>query len=258
MPPPPPNVSRGQWLPPPRHCPPSPGKPGPQGSADQPGILPRTCSLHLLSLRRYYEADQFCVEDYCGVLGEIAAGYKQMPAALQAKMKKTPFLPAYRIATTPAAPDAPGAEAAASSSSDPDGVLAKVVEWELVCARDCYLIDNTVLQRLLHAPSAPDDLVLRQLYSAMEVPWLSQCVERQWEVRGQPSPSSRSAEVQAVLRRRHPLLTRTLKGERRGNLRPGVALGDIVVLEVPAIMQVHCPALITGKGGGTSMSSRRC
>eukprot|EP00667_Euglena_gracilis_P000631 EG_transcript_631 len=165
----------------------------------------------LRNYRRYWTAPQCDVDQYLAVLREIAVTRANLQKPLLRALAQEPCVPAYTLK---------------------DGKP----QWGLYPAKDCYLVDNANLHRLLQVPAVPNDPQVQDLCRELGAKWLSQCVEETVSVVGKERPSPQSTQLERAIHERQSLLLTDEWGRRATDARLP-SLERLRVLAVPAIRQ---------------------
>ncbi|KAF9167525.1 hypothetical protein DFQ26_004297 [Actinomortierella ambigua] len=151
------------------------------------------------------------VEKYKAVLRQIASHFhviKQNKQLLE-EMKRSPFLLGERRihdedgTSADGSTDSGNGDSAASDDSEYGQV---VIHCKLAVARDIYLIDDPVPQRLFQPLGAPMEAHLETFYEALGSTWISTQVRERYQPKGNITATNRSEGLQELIRERAPLL----------------------------------------------------
>ncbi|KAG0223448.1 hypothetical protein BGW41_005587 [Actinomortierella wolfii] len=144
------------------------------------------------------------VEKYKAVLRQIASHYhviKQNKKLLE-EMKRSPFLLGERRIH-----DEEGSSADGDLASGDDKELGQVVvHCKLATAKEIYLIDDPVPQRLFQPLGAPMESHLEAFYEALGSTWISTQVHERYQPKGNITITNRSESLEELIRERAPLL----------------------------------------------------
>eukprot|EP01135_Chromosphaera_perkinsii_P000161 Nk52_evm57s32 gene=Nk52_evmTU57s32 len=130
------------------------------------------------------------------------------------------------------------------------------ITYELVSASECYLVDDSTLQRLFNPLCAPMETVLEGMYERLGSKWLSKQIKEEYSVReyADSGLTKASVELQKLIRARGPLLL--YDGQ---NLREGLYKGASEKLKAMYVIEVnHIARKLSFKGQVVTESSSAC
>ena len=127
------------------------------------------------------------VENYLALLRQIASNYMSLKhdSKLVSCMKKSAFLIGIK---------------SKDHSNDTD------VAYQLVLAKDVYLIDDTVIGQLFNVLGAPVESILELMYEDLGSTWISSQVKEIITPIGQMKETVRTQDLQILIHERAPLL----------------------------------------------------
>ncbi|KAF9976136.1 hypothetical protein BGZ73_009111 [Actinomortierella ambigua] len=184
------------------------------------------------------------VEKYKAVLRQIASHLNviKLNKALFEEMKRSPFLLGERRIQDDEGAPAEGSSDSGkgdSASSEDSEVGQVVVHCKLAVAKDIYLIDDPVPQRLFQPLGAPMEAHLETLYEALGSTWISTQVRERYQPKGNMTITNRSENLQELIRERAPLLLTDLGGHNGRHGGNNVSLEwftkKLVVRQIPEI-----------------------
>lgn len=129
---------------------------------------------------------------YLQILKELASTVSQIDKKTQQKMKNSKWALAFRN---------PDKTEESSSESSSNARVCSIVE-----PRECFLIDDHSLERILNPWCAPDDQQLCGLYEKFGASWLSKAVVKKSKAFGSREASRRAVSVQNLIQERLPML----------------------------------------------------
>ncbi|RKP10023.1 hypothetical protein THASP1DRAFT_22221 [Thamnocephalis sphaerospora] len=98
------------------------------------------------------------------------------------------------------------ADTSAASGNERPAAGNDTLQYELACARDIFLIDDTVLQQIFSPLSAPMEVLLEKFYESLGSQWLSSRVKETYVRKGKPAQTPVAAQLTALIKERAPLM----------------------------------------------------
>ncbi|KAG4097577.1 hypothetical protein H8356DRAFT_993004 [Neocallimastix lanati (nom. inval.)] len=143
-------------------------------------------------------------EGYLGLLRQIATNMNTFNRTLLNEMKNSAFLLCNVINNEETIIDD---DDKTKTENESDALLeARSYDYKLEKASNIYLIDDTILQQIFNPLSAPMETLLENMYSYFGSQWLSKAVQEYWIPKGSPMETTKSKELQELIKERAPLL----------------------------------------------------
>ncbi|KAJ3323119.1 hypothetical protein HDV06_002131 [Boothiomyces sp. JEL0866] len=186
------------------------------GMKEQPSPLELAANI-IQSPQNFLENLQSNFQTYLEVIRILATNLTQIQqhSLIYRQMRISPFLPAYQY--------------------NEEGSLNN---FQLACAKEIYLIDDTVIAQLFQPLGAPMEELLERFYAELGSDWLSKNVKENYSPEGALKISQNAIDLQNTILERAPILFydgHHMRSEKDLNKSANILINNIKVMEIPRI-----------------------